>query len=201
MAGYIEDSFAEAPLLLTGDVGSGKSSLMAKCAKVYITRQKQESKTDSRNAQDTSTLPAVRHSTDRLLSAHSDPQQPRNWSLFRPNKPPPSTSLLQEEGEEDLSSVESVPLLEPLPEQQQQQQHVAVDTWHVFYHFIGSVPYSADLRHILQRLWFIESLGEPKVSPVPTESNALAKEVLDMLSKRGRKKYLIFIDGVDRVGL
>lgn len=72
-------------------------------------------------------------------------------------------------------------------------------TWHVFYHYVGKHPYSADLRHILQRVWSIPSLPQPRPLLMKGDSNSLAKEVLQLLSTRSEKKTLLIIDSIDKV--
>ena len=94
---------------------------------------------------------------------------------------------------EDASSNESVAL------QDLGQEWQESSSWHVFYHFVGFIPYSSELGHILQRVWGIEGLGEPRIAHTSPEVNTLAKDVLQLLSRMGRHKVVLFIDGIDRV--
>ena len=71
--------------------------------------------------------------------------------------------------------------------------------WGVFYHFVTGASRSNELRCMLQRLWNITSLSQPRVEEIKLEVNTLAKQILDILSKTTRKKTLILIDSVDKV--
>ena len=68
-----------------------------------------------------------------------------------------------------------------LPVSRSQNSSADDPTWYVFYHFITMFPRSADLRHILQRLWTIDTFSQPRTSPMSLNVNKLAKEVRDLL--------------------
>ena len=72
-------------------------------------------------------------------------------------------------------------------------------SWNVFHHFVTPFPRSADLRHILQRLWTIDTFSQPRTSPMSLNVNKLGKEIKDLLSKQSNRRTLIFIDGIDQV--
>ena len=190
---YVEGLNSCSPLLLVGEVGSGKSTVIAKCAQHYLTKQ-QQSQTEQANDKVLSLtdMKEASHKPSklRIFSAPTTPGTcRRRWATKEP------VQLISLQQTDDSSSVESV----PLRESPKLQEETVDSTWHVFYHCVSSIPRSAELRHILQRIWAIDHLGEPKSSPMKTESNALAKDVMEMLSKRGRKRYILFIDGIDRV--
>ena len=86
-----------------------------------------------------------------------------------------------------------------LPVSRSQNSSADDPTWYVFYHFITMFPRSSDLRHILQRLWTIDTFSQPRTSPMSLNVNKLAKEVRDLLGKRSNKRTLIFINGIDQV--
>lgn len=71
--------------------------------------------------------------------------------------------------------------------------------WDVFYHFVSGASRGNELRCILQRLWNIKGLSQPRVEEIKLEVNSLAKQVLYMLSKTTRNKTLILIDSIDEV--
>ena len=71
--------------------------------------------------------------------------------------------------------------------------------WEVFYHFVTGASSGNELRCILQRLWNIKSLSQPRVEEIKLEVNSLAKQISNILSKATRKKTLIVIDSIDEV--
>ena len=77
-------------------------------------------------------------------------------------------------------------------------------SWNVFYHFVGSIPCSADLRHLLQRLSLTDtSYGRNHLRTMRSKGsvNSLASDVQRLLSRRGTKKFLVVIDGIDEASL
>ena len=71
--------------------------------------------------------------------------------------------------------------------------------WQVFYHMVGPSPLSYELRYILQRLWRVDGLGEPRMSESPQDCNALANKIREMLFTCGQKRFLLFLDNIDKV--
>lgn len=192
------------PLLLVGELGSGKSTIIARCIQLYLAKQQRQLQQRANyklnspvNLKARLTMDSSSH---RILSepnmeiTSADRRGLRSTRAAAAKK----TTLLQQD--EDTTSVESIPLVD-CPESVVPSIKPADNVWHVFYHFVCSIPRSAELRHILQRMWAIESLGEPRTTPMKPESNALAKDIYQMLSKCGRKRFLLFIDGIDRVSV
>ena len=187
---YVDSEHSNSPLLLLGELGSGKSIVIAHCVQMYNEERQRKEKQHCQVDEKVQSPTNVKEDP-RILSASTT--LGKRWKSNVD-----STQPITLEQEDDVSSIESIPLhghfesLKPAIEPTD-------TTWHVFYHFVCSIPRSSELRHILQRIWAIEHLGEPKTSPMKTELNTLAKDVLRMFSQRGRKRHLIFIDGIDRV--
>lgn len=100
------------------------------------------------------------------------------------------TVLMESEDTCDDAYWSPLPLSSPTPLDRQ---------WLVFYHTVGCVPCSDELHYLLQRLWRIESLGEPRMKDMPYNPHALSKLIQEMLSTGSGKKFLLIVDSVDRV--
>ena len=192
------------PLLLIGELGSGKSTIIAKCIQLYLAKQQrqlqQKANDKVHSLVNVKALPTTDSSSHRILSAPSVEISPAGGRRLRSIRAAAAKKITLLQQDEDTTSVESIPLAD-CSETLVPFVKPVDKTWRVFYHFVCSIPRSAELRHILQRIWALESLGEPRTSPMKSEANALAKDIFQMLSKCGGKRFLLFIDGIDRVGV
>jgi hypothetical protein len=125
--GYINGRGAGTPLVLTGEVGEGKSNILAKC-----TMQLSQSSGD-----------------------HGRPSPPAGLGF------------------------------------------AGRQNWKVFYHFVGSVPGSRNLRKFLWRLWHFESLVGTNNGQMPRDINVLARNINLLLSKGSTDRVALFIDHLD----
>lgn len=73
------------------------------------------------------------------------------------------------------------------------------EQWLVFHHTVGCVPCSDELPYLLQRLWWIEGLGEPRMANLPCNPHALSKVIQEMLTTCSARKFLLIVDSIDRV--
>lgn len=157
------------PLLLVGEEGSGRSTLVTAVIQHYIQQETSYNKKQiiSRDSSETSSITKLTETLSIKLAGDSDSylQQNRNASMSF------STHSLY---------------------------HMS-GPWHVFYHYVGMYPRSSELRHILQRVWSIHSLSQPKSILTITDFNSLAKEVLLLLSTRSERRTLLIIDSIDKV--
>eukprot|EP00118_Oscarella_pearsei_P000676 m.5528 g.5528 ORF g.5528 m.5528 type:complete len:1333 (+) comp13436_c0_seq2:121-4119(+) len=65
----------------------------------------------------------------------------------------------------------------------------------IFYHFVGSLPGSRNLRQLLWRLWHFEPLGTS--DSLPTDINVLAREIGLKLSCSGTDRMVLFFNQLD----
>ena len=76
---------------------------------------------------------------------------------------------------------------------------VGRQNWKLFYHFVGSVPGSRNLRKLLWRLWHFESLVGTNNGQMPKDINVLARNINLLLSKGSSDRVALFIDHLDMV--
>lgn len=76
---------------------------------------------------------------------------------------------------------------------------VGKHNWKLFYHFVGNIPGSRNLRKLLWRLWHFESLVGVRNGPMPKDINVLARNINLLLSKGSNDRVALFIDQLDMV--
>lgn len=202
-----------------GEAGCGKSTLLAHCVSTFLLREK-AAKSERR---DNSTVTKATNSSHLLDSekaswnnflARISPQK-RLPNLRSSNK---SRRILVDEGNLMLkggpSLASSAGMQCKASEEDDQEWSFSVNSplpssgshslaghaRSIFYHFVGSIPRSADLRHLLQRLSLIDgccSRTQFKSLRSKSSVNSLARDIRHLLSRRGAKKLLLIIDGID----
>jgi DNA polymerase III delta prime subunit len=226
---YIEDPFNNAPLLILGDLGSGKTTVLAHMAAhykdKYSTARKEQQllqiqfdaqqeqarhdnamrmeRTDKRRFSVIGNLLSQKSSetwyngelTNRGTSSFSHKRLRRISEHSRPRRMVHDDSCINHETPLEEHGEEYFDLNYPSAKITSRTD----SEWQVFYHSVGSHPLSRELRYILQRLWRVEGLGEPRMTDMPSDCNALANKIREMLSTCGQKRFLLFLDSIDKI--
>lgn len=165
-------------MLLLGERGSGKSTILAKCIQKYLVKEQK--------------WPAQ-------YSSHA------TMAIELSNSPTPARHARKKGHDMQLLDMDDISSTDSMMQQDLGHEGSLLQessSWLVFYHFVGFIPHSSELGHILQRVWSIQGLGEPRTTThASVEVNSLAKDVLQLLSRRGQQKVVLFIDGIDRVSI
>ena len=206
-----------------GEVGCGKSTILAHCVSSFLQREKA-----AKNSREGSCTVATAANSSRLLDLKNTGQSnflgrmssPKILANLRSSNK--SRRIQIDEGSAmlkgGLPSVTTAGMQLRVSEAEDYKCSLSANThhplsashtsvghsWNVFYHFVGSIPRSADLRHLLQRLSHIDtSCGRNKLRTMRSKGsvNSLASDVQRLLSRRGTRKILLVIDGVDEASL
>ena len=219
---YVEGPGCSVPLVLLGEMGSGKTALLANVAKIYKDRYSTVKKTCQIQQQqasppsgeggkkrrfsvagtlqsstgggrlrvtETGTLAKknVRRKSDFVtpdfLQTHSPARRERVLRVS-------DSALVESEDMSEETYWSPLPLMSP---------SLLDEQWLVFHHTVGCVPCSDELPYLLQRLWRIEGLGEPRMVDLPCNPHALSKVIQEMLATRSERKFLLIVDSIDRV--
>ena len=221
---YIESPGHSTPLLILGETGSGKTALLASIAKSYQEKYKVVKKASRAQQQPTSPPPGqeeggkkrrfsvadvlqlsvdrgrlqpAESGTKKNLRRKSDFAAPNFLQIHSPGRKERMRRFDDDvlmESEDTSEAVHWSPLPITTPS-------LLDDQWLVFYHTVGCIPCSDELHCMLQRLWRIEGLGEPKMVDMPYNPHTLSKVIQEMLATRGGKKFLLIVDSIDRVSV
>ena len=212
------------PLIVLGETGSGKTALLANVAKFYQDRysavkkisQTQQQQTSPSSGQEeggrkrrfsvadtlqssldrgrlrlteTTTLAKknVRRMSDFVTPSFLHTRSPgHRGRMLRVD----DSVLIESEDTSEEGYWSPLPLTSP---------SLLDGQWLVFYHTVGCIPCSDELHYLLQRLWRIEGLGEPRMVDLPSNPHTLSKVIQEMLATCGGRKFLLIVDSVDRV--
>ena len=203
------------PLVVVGETGSGKTTILAHVAKHFHVKylstkkemqsaiQKVDVKKDE-SRQSFSVSEATKWSQDEVGHRTGNSEMNTRHRSEQVAKPSEVVGrvlnqqksrrfiprLSEEVGRSEM--VHQKPCPSPPVNRLHQQ-------WIVFYHSVGPIPSSPDLRLLLQRVWSIKELGTPRMSHMPLDIHQLQVALHEMLPLQGRQNILIILDSIDRV--